>query len=284
MATAKELLDKIQLQYDGEDFNYDKTYNDCVVDLSEEIPFPPTAMGIGYHSYKGKEYLNPTFTYGEMSAIIAPQKSKKTFFKSSLAASYIGGQASNYFSNIISCREGDKYVLDFDTEQGKYYAQRAFRRVSEMVGHSYNNYLAFGIKNLIDTDRVKFIDGVVNDKRYKGKIGMIFIDGVADLCMNTNDIERSKEVAEKIMSWNNGTHVCCVIHKTFDKDKATGHLGTYIQKKSETTIFLRTVDKDNKNSPIEVKQFDSRGAPFENFYFDLDLETVLPKECKNTNW
>lgn len=276
------LIPKISLEKNTkEDFNYSKIYNECIVDLAEVIEQPPTALGIGYHSYKGKQYLNPTFTYGEMSAIIAPQKSKKTFFKSAVASSYIGGQSSHHFPSLVSCRDSERFVLDFDTEQGKYYAQRAFRRVSEMVGSNYKNYLAFGIKRLTDDERVKFITHVVNDPRYKGKIGMIFIDGVADLCSNTNDIEKSKGVAQKIMEWNEGCHVCCVIHKTFDKDKATGHLGSFVQKKAETTIFLRTVDKDNSNSPIEVKQFDSRGAPFEPFHFDLDLETVIPKECKN---
>ena len=153
-----------------------------------------------------------------------------------------------------------------------------------MVGTQYKNYLPFSLKRLTDDERVLFIDAVVNDPRYKGKIGWISIDGVADLCLNTNDIEKSKVIAQKIMSWNEGCHVQCVIHKTFDKDKATGHLGSFVQKKAETTIFLRTTDKDVKNSPIEVKQYDSRGAPFDTFFFDLDLNTVTPKECEVEPW
>lgn len=265
------------------DFDYQKTFDSCIIDLDKPIEQPPIVMGIGYSDYKGQSYLNPTFTKGEMSAIIAPQKSKKTFFKTALASCYIGGNSSHYFPNIKSTRKSDEdlYVLDFDTEQGQYYTQRAGNRVQEMVGAKYPNYLAFGTKKLSDVDRVNLIDAIVNDPKYKGKIGIIFIDGVADLCENTNDIERSKAVIEKVMKWNEGTHICNVIHKTFDKDKATGHLGSTIQKKCETSIFLRVTDKDNKNSPVEVKQVDSRGAPFDTFYFDLDLHNVLPKECKN---
>jgi len=263
-------------------FNFDETYDKCFVDIDEDIPPPPIALGIGYHEYKNNSYLNATFTYGEMSAIIAPQKSKKSFFKRALAASYIGGKTSNYFSNIITKREGDKYVLDFDTEQGKYYAQRSFSGVMEMVGEKYKNYLPFGIKSLDDKQMLLFIDGVI--QKYKGKIGMVFIDGIADLCSNENDIIQSKAVIKKLKEWTElGIHVCCVIHKTFDKEKAFGHLGTYIQKKIETSVFLEITDSDIKNSPVKVTQKDSRGAPFDNFYFDLDLNNLRPKECIEPN-
>jgi hypothetical protein len=276
------LIPEIKLNGTGQqDFDYKKMYAECFVDLDKAIDKPEIILGIGYHDFKGEMYLNPTHTIGELSAIIAPQKSKKTFYKRATIACYIGGKAQHYFPSMVSCRQGDPYILDFDTEQGKYYAQRSFRGVQEMVGSVYKNYLPFGLKNLTDDERVLFIDAVVNDPRYKGKIGLICIDGIADLCMNTNDIEKSKTIAQKIMQWNEGCHIIGVIHKTFEKDKATGHLGTFIQKKAETTIFLSITDNETKNSPVKVTQKDSRGAPFDPFYFDLELTTVTPRQCEN---
>lgn len=264
-------------------FDYALLYDECFIDIHKTMERPPIALGIGYHYYKDKQYLNPTLTYGEMSAIVAPQKNKKTFFKAALAASYIGGKATEHFPGMVTCRSGKKYILDFDTEQGKYYAQRAFKTVMEMVGDHYDNYLPFGLKTLTDDERVKFIDAVIEE--HKGEVGIVFIDGIADLCMNTNDIEKSKKVLQKMIDWTGmGLHLCGVIHKTFEKDKATGHLGTFMQKKAETTIFLRTTDKDTNNSPVEVIQKDSRGAPFDKFYFNLDLKTLLPKECEPEQW
>tara|TARA_R110000803_G_scaffold69058_2_gene131225 strand:+ start:8453 stop:9292 length:840 start_codon:yes stop_codon:yes gene_type:complete len=277
------LIPDIKLN-DTKTFDYAKAYKECFVDLDKEIERPDVVLGIGYHDYKGQQYLNPTCTKDEWSAIIAPQKSKKTFFKRALVASFIGGNAENYFPSIKSQRQGEPYILDFDTEQGKYYAQRSFKGVEEMVGAKYKNYLAFGLKKLSDDERVLFIDSVVNDPRYKGKIALICIDGIADLCTNTNDIEKSKTVGQKILEWNEGCHIITVIHKTFEKDKATGHLGTFVQKKAETTIFLNVTDAETKNSPVEVKQKDSRGAPFDTFYFDLDLTNVMPKECEPAKW
>lgn len=276
-------LDNIDLQNEDE-FNYKEIFNKCLVDLSEDLMLPPTALGIGYHDYKGNQYLNNTFSYGEFSAIVAASKSKKTFFKSALIAGYIGGNTTNYFPDFKSCREGEPYIIDIDTEQGEYYAQRAFRRVADMVGENYDNYLPFGVEGLSPDEIIKFIDHLLEDRRFKGKVKWMSIDGIADLLMNTNDIVESVNVAKKLKLWRkeNQMHINTVIHKVSNSDKATGHLGSYIQKKSETVILLKDTDEDHKvrNSPIEVSQVYSRGAPFDPFYFKLNHET-LPEECKN---
>jgi len=267
------------------DFNYTKIYNKCFVDLNRDVLLPPTALSIGSHEYKGNDYYNNTFSYGEFSAIVAGSKNKKTFFKSALIASYIGGQSSNYFSDFKSMREGEPFIIDIDTEQGEYYAQRAFRRVSEMVGETYNNYLPFGVETLEVDEIILFIDGLFNDSRYKGKIKWLSIDGVADLVKNTNDIIESVAVATKLKQWRkeNNCHINTIIHKTSTSNKATGHLGSYVQKKSETVILLNdTEDYKVLNSPIEVSQVYSRGAPFETFYFKLD-DNTLPIQCDSNS-
>ncbi len=267
------------------EFDYNKIYDKCLVDLSLDMPLPPTALSIGSHEYKGSIHNNSTFTYGEFSAIVAGSKNKKTFFKSALIASFIGGQATHYFPNFKSNRDNDFYIIDIDTEQGEYYAQRAFRRVADMVGNVYVNYLPFGVEDLETEEIILFIDGLFNDPRYKGKIKWLSIDGIADLVDNSNDVIESKKVITKLKKWRkeNNCHINCVIHKNSTSEKATGHLGSYIEKKSETVILLKdTEDYTIKNSPIEVNQVYSRGAPFDTFYFKLDKDT-LPYECEKFN-
>lgn len=272
-------------------FDYKKAFDKFYIPLDEELKPPPTALGIGYHEYKGNQYLNNTFSYGEFSCIVAKSKSKKTFFKSALTASYIGGQAENYFDNIRQTRSKDYYVVEIDTEQGNYYTQRAFRRVAEMVGNPYEYYLPFGVEGEDPENIIKFIDSLLNDQKYKGKIKWLTIDGIADLVDNTNDIEKSNKVARQLLKWRkeHQMHICCVIHKNSTSNKATGHLGSYIQKKAETVILLEDTDDnpDNRNSPIKVTQIYSRGAPFDSFYFKLDETNALPHKCElsdQTNW
>lgn len=279
------LIPKIELNAleESEGFNYQAVFDKCYINLDEEVKPPPTALGIGYNDYKGKTYLNNTFSYGEFSCIVAASKSKKTFFKSALIASYIGGKANTYFPSLVSTRNEDYYVVDIDTEQGEFYAQRAMRRVAEMVGDNYANYLPFGVEELDADEIVQFIDGLLDDPKFRGKIKWMSIDGIADLLDNANDIEKSNAVASKLKKWRREykMHINVVIHKNSTSNKATGHLGSAIQKKSETVILLEDSDDnpDNKNSPIKVTQTYSRGAPFDAFYFNLDENTALPKEC-----
>jgi len=281
------MIDKIEFKGNSipqEDvFNYEETHDNSLVELDLELRKPPTALSIGRHDYNGETYANSTFTYGEFSAIVAASKSKKTFFKSALIASYIGGQANEYFPNFKSMRDDDYFVIDIDTEQGEYYSQRSFRRIPTMVGSNYENYLSFGVEHLEPSEIIALIDGLFEDPRYKGKIKWLSIDGIADLLVNSNDIVESKNVANKLKKWRkeNNCHINCVIHKNSVSDKATGHLGSFIEKKSETVILLKdTEDYTVKNSSIEVNQVYSRGAPFDTFYFKLN-ENTIPYEVTN---
>lgn len=283
-------INKLKINNEGDEaFEYDRVFVESFVDLSEDLKLPPTALSIGQHEYKGRMYRNNTFSYGEFSAIVAASKTKKTFFKSALVAAYIGGQTNRYFPNIRTHRQGEPYIIDIDTEQGEYYAQRSFRRVAELVGETYNNYLSFGLEGLDSNEIVRFIDELLKDRRYKNNIKWMSIDGIADLVDDTNDIKQSVYVASKIKRWRkeNQMHINTVIHKTSTSDKATGHLGSAIQKKSESVILLKDTDENPevKNSPIKVSQIYSRGAPFDPFHFKLNDET-LPYECdiKNEEW
>lgn len=266
------------------EFDFEKAYLDCFVDINKPIKKPPIALGIGY-DYSSN--LNPTFTYGEMSAIVAPKKTKKTFFKTALASCYIGGNSNQYFPEIESKgKDQNLYVLDFDTEQGDYYAPLAFKRVAKMVGYQYERYLPFSIKKLSKKNRLEFVDKVI--EKYKGQIGMTFIDGIKDFVVDPNSQTESDNVIEFVEKWTStGLHLCVVIHKTYEKDKAFGSIGTKIQDKLETSIFLQSTrgeKEDDTNQPIKVFQRDARGAAFNSFYFDLDLTTMIPKVCDAPDW
>lgn len=267
-----------------ESFDYEQMYKDCFIDLDIVLERPPCAISIGKYEYNGNYYDIDAHTYGEMSATVAPSKTKKSFYKSALIASYIGGNAVNYFPNMKSHRNNDFYVVDIDTEQGKYYAQKVFRRVQLMTGKKYINYLPFAMRSKTPEERVMFVDHLLKDERYKGKIKFVSIDGIADLIENTNDIVMSARIANKTMKWTdeNNLHLHTVIHKLIGVNKPTGHMGSYILKKAETVTFLEKEDEENKNSNIIVKQKYSRGRSFEDFAFNVD-ENGLPYYVQGWN-
>lgn len=268
-------LDFEELQNGSEitETDISKLEQSCFIDLSEEMPHPEILLSIGQHEYKGKFYPTPVMTAGEFSAIVATSKSKKTFLKSAFLASYIGGQTSILFPNIKSHRDKEYTILDFDTEQGKYYTQRTFRRVIEMVGASTENYKGYATRHLSSRERLLLIDYCLkNQQRYKHPVKMVAIDGIADLVENTNDILMSKEASDFIMKWTYeyNIHITAVIHKSTTTNKPLGHLGTYVLKKAETVIDLDI----QGDKTIKVTNPFSRGYRFDEFTFDVNKDAL----------
>lgn len=254
--------------------DYLSIQNDCFIDLSEEIKPPEIILSIGEHKYKDKWYPTPIMTVGEFSAVIAVSKAKKSFLKSAFIASYIGGNANLLFGNIKSHRDQDYTILDFDTEQGSYYAQRTFRRVQEITQRQYDNYKCYATRHLTSEQRLKLIDYCLKNQSYlyKTKVKFLSIDGIADLVENTNDIVMSKEVSDYLMRWTYeyDIHITTVIHKSGTTGKPLGHLGTYVLKKAETVIELEV----NEDKTINVSNPYSRGVSFEPFNFDVNSDSL----------
>lgn len=261
--------------------DFSSLYNDCLIDLSEEMPRPEIILSIGNYNYKGEYYPNPIMTAGEFSAIIAQSKAKKSFLKSAFLGAYIGGNANVLFPNIKSHRGEENYtVLDFDTEQGKYYTQRTFRRVQEMAGGIYENYKGFATRHLSSDNRLRLIDYVLSNQAtlFKNPVKLVAIDGIADLVENTNDILMSKEASDYVMRWTYefNLHITTVIHKSPQTGKPLGHLGTFVLKKAETVIELDI----NEDGSVKVTNPYSRGYKFDEFNFDINKD-ALPYLIEN---
>ena len=260
--------------------DYKKLLHECYVDLSEEMPKPEILLSIGQHEYKGNFYPTPIMTAGEFSAIIAQSKAKKSFLKSAFLGCYIGGASTNLFPNIRTHREENFCILDFDTEQGKYYTQRNFRRVQEISGGNYDNYFGYATRHLKSVERLMLIDYCLKNQStlYKSKVKLIAIDGIADLVENTNDLVMSKEASDYILKWTYeyNIHITTIIHKSGLTGKPLGHLGTYVLKKAETVIELNV----NEDYTVTVTNPYSRGYRFDEFTFDVNKE-ALPYLIEN---
>ena len=258
---------------DVDTFNPKDAISNLYVDPLKKIIQQPIALSAGY---KFNEYV-PLVTYGNFACIVGASKSMKSFFKSALLACYIGGQSQSYFSEIKGHNSEDKFILDLDTEQSEYHCQKAAQRVLKMVGINYEKYKMFALRSLEPKERVEFLDYLFNESEYKGKIGLCSIDGVADLIENVNDLDKSNYITQKLMkiSADHNAALLTVLHRNFESDKPTGHLGSAVLKKAESTIF---VDKDN--DVVTVKPKYTRNIPFDGFTFGLN-ENQLPTQLDN---
>lgn len=253
------------------------------IDPNETIEHPPVAISCGTYDIETKDevttYPLPLATYGNFSFIQAPPKHKKTFLVTLLSTAYLGGDTT--FSKHLKGHRGDRCVLHFDTEQGRFHAQRVFKRPLEMTGLTNECYHTFGLRSFSHEERLCAIEYAIYS--YKN-VGLVIIDGIADLVSDVNNIDESNRVVGKIMKWSEemNCHIITVIHTNYNTNKPTGHLGSALEKKTETQIQISGVENSNL---MEVSCRSSRGrgfAPF-NFYinryglpvvsdFDIDIE------------
>lgn len=240
------------------------------IDPYAEIEHIPVAISYGQYRTREGEFETPIGTYGNFSFVQAPPKSKKTFFISMLAGAYLSGQ-TKYTGNIKGHREG-KILAHFDTEQGTPHAQRTFKRILNISEYDGLNYETYGLRTFSAEHRVEFIDLFL--QLYGKDTGVIIIDGVADLILDVNDIKEANEIVQRIMRWTEqyDVHIIAVIHSNHNSDKPTGHLGSFLEKKTETQIQLK-VREDNEDI-VDVMCKRSRSYPFEDFSFEVDREGI----------
>lgn len=254
------------------------------IDVEEVIKYPPVAISCGLYqdrNFDGSytEYEIPIGTDGNFSFVQAFPKVGKSFLMSLLVSAYQSG-SNDYTGKIKGHRRGRK-IIHFDTEQGRFHVSKLARRPLVMNEiKNDDNYHTYALRSMSYRSRIDFIEYILFDKFKDEKIGLIVIDGVADLCNNVNDMEQSNDVAQLLMEWSakKKCHLTTIIHQNFGSDKPSGNLGSALEKKAETQIKL---EKNNANKgwiTVECKR--SRNRPFETFSFQIN-ENGLPEFINN---
>lgn len=225
------------------------------IDLSKEYPEPRFTLklsGIG------------TMPRGDIQAVKAKSKNGKSFLCSVFIASLFGCKTFNFESE-----ESQPVVLYFDTEQNERNTAKLARRVHTLLEwNTQENHKGFHVYTLrtMDTpERLPFIDETI----VRRKPTVAFIDGIADLIENFNDVEQSTDLINHLMklSADNDCCICCVLHTNKAKDDSgmKGHLGTMLLQKASDVFEVK---KDNDT--FNVSETDCRNQPIEDFAFSID--------------
>ncbi len=206
---------------------------------------------------------------GNISAVVGAAKSKKTF----LCTALVGGLLSEKGDFGITPRLAK--VLWVDTEQSTLHARKVVERIHRLAGWSDTaNSGLFHSLTLREVDpkaRAEILYMAIELYRPH----LVVVDGISDLMYNTNDIEESDRIVGELMalSTDYNCHIICVLHTNPNSDKARGHIGSTLQRKAETVIFVHKVGECSVVEP----QF-CRNEEFEPFAFVID-EEGLPVEC-----
>jgi hypothetical protein len=248
--------------------NFQNIYDSSFVDVRKKIEYPPVAISIGEHSLGTRVFPIPFGTYGNFSCIVGASKSKKTFLKSMIMASYIGGKTNQYADSIKSHRDRDCFVIDIDTEQSAFHAQNVFKRVLRMTGDTECEfYKPFALRPYEPKQRLEFIEWLIYESDMKDNIGLVGIDGLADLVDDFNDLKESQSAIQKIMKWTDDKqfHLTTILHSNYGSAKAVGHIGSSVLKKAETVCSVV-----NNDTHITAHFTHTRGFPIADFDYSVN--------------
>ncbi len=239
-----------------------------VIDMSKQLPELKPLISINDSC---------VCSVGNISAICGEAKSKKTFLASALVASAMAMpfKGINNFANVDKC--ADINVLWVDTEQGERHVRKVVERISTMTGAKRGGAIAeprlttLALRELSPAERKARMLDAMSLMHYD----IVVIDGIADLQRNTNDLEESDALVMELMALSTiaDTHIICVLHTNPGSDKARGHLGSSLQRKAETVIF---VHRAGDTSIVEPQY--CRNEPFERFAFTINDEGI-PELC-----
>lgn len=139
-----------------------------------------------------------TFTYlgmgcsprGDIIAIKAKSKNGKTFLATLLSAVILGAK---HMGDLKSEYPDDSKVLYFDTEQNQINTQMLMSRIHVICGWPLENndrLHVYSMREMPMEERLKYI--IEQTKKHKPTA--VFIDGIADLLLDFNDIASSNEL------------------------------------------------------------------------------------------
>ena len=213
---------------------------------------------------------------GNISAVVGESKSKKSFLCTAMVGDMISLKGSP--ENGFGC--SPKRVLWIDTEQSELHVRRVARRLSELSGWNDPTSVhpllkLYTLREEPPKERYRFLLQAIE----AWQPSLVVIDGVADLLHNTNDLEESERLITELMalSTNHNCHILCVLHTNPNSDKARGHLGSSLQRKAETVLYVHRVGEISVVEP----QF-CRNEPFERFAFHIDsrIEEGVPQPAE----
>lgn len=202
---------------------------------------------------------------GNHIAIVAPVKSgKSAFVGAKLAAACCKSHTVDLLGFEPTNFE-ERAVIHIDTEQSRNDHHRLLTRSLRRAGvDSVPDYLlSFCMTGWEPVDIIRAIEFLaVKASQAFGGVHSIIIDGVADLVLTPND----EEEANKLERWIRNIaikHQCCVanvIHMNpggrGDGGKSRGHLGSQLERKAETVLFL-----DKESEVTMVYSTRTRRAP-----------------------
>ena len=200
----------------------------------------------------------PLFTRKNLSVISGPSKCGKTAIISVLCAGAIATDKGLDGCAAIQVVPNPQRqaILHVDTEQSRYHHYSNYKRaIKKRAGleRAPDNYYSYNTRELPFAEYRSFLDSRFEQlKKEHGGILFAVIDGAADFITSVNDEVEANDLVSYFekLAHKYDTHIVLVVHVNPNSEKERGHLGSQLQRKSETVL---TIEKDGDKSTLKAK-------------------------------
>lgn len=204
------------------------------------------------------------FAKGDLCAIKARQKHGKTTSIALMISAILKGQLEK-----LTCLDNEATVLYIDTEQRKADTHAFIGKIRDLIGDDtdMNRLKVFNVRKLNMDEKFYTLKYLITTE----KPSIVFIDGIADMLENPNDIVQSKYLIDEltVMCEKYNTCIVCVLHRNKSNmdDNMRGHLGTILAFKSAIILQCK-----RENGMFTVSTSESRHEPLPSWQWMYNEE------------
>ena len=139
---------------------------------------------------------------------------------------------------------GGKAVILFDTEQSPYDAWSLVKRATKRAGENTlpDNFRCYHLADISTPQRRQLLAAELEraNSTFEG-IHCVFLDGVADLCVDLNDSVEAFELVDQLvrLAIKYNCPIINVLHENpsgRETGKTRGHLGSHLERKAESNL------------------------------------------------
>lgn len=184
----------------------------------------------------------PICTAGNLTVEQALAKAGKTSFEAACIASLM--KPSGDCLGVVGQNPDELPVIHFDTEQSNYDHHEVIKQALARAGRSTEpEWLrSYRLADVPTSLRRKALAHEMKRAAINGKLCAVFLDGVADLCIDPNDSAEAFGLVEELHRLAITYHcpIICILHENpgSDTGKTRGHLGSQLERKAETNLRL----------------------------------------------
>ncbi len=242
-----------------------KKYEYLLITSTTLIPEPSPVLRI---------YGEMISTQGNITTISGASKSGKSAFTSViLGGSITKGQYDGFTDVEVMLNHSYKAVLHFDTEQARHKHQNNLKAILRRANLDTcpDFLLSYNIRQL-NVDEYQQVTSEIVDAAYRKHNGihLIVIDGIADYIRDVNDPEQSNGIVDFLekLSVNYDCPIITIVHTNPNSDKERGHLGSQLQRKSESVLMIRTEKDISTLEPKFLRNAGKGKIPLVQFKYD----------------